>query len=134
MIEIKPGPELDWAVAEAVGAKPRIGKDRRSVVVAIEDGRIMRHLAIPTDPDAACNGAFVPFSPSTDLNAAFQAAESIGLFDYEIPPGYRLSLFRSDANTWSVSRPGMIADAFTPALALAICAAILKLKEIDHGT
>jgi hypothetical protein len=128
MTEIKPGRELDVAVAEAVGAKPRIGKDRRSVVVAIEDGRIMRHLAIPTGPNAACNGAFVPFSPSTDLNAAFQAAEAVGLF---AEPHFMM-LGMTYNNKWVIYCGGDCLEYFSEACdtpALAICDAILKLKE-----
>lgn len=93
-IKIKPGPELDCAVAEAIGTK-------------------------------TCH----PFRPSTDLNAAFAAAEKVGLFDE-----FWRTLGRDElGETWGVFEQGFgkttIAGEQHETPALAICAAILELKE-----
>lgn len=92
MIEIKPGVELDKAVARAIGL-----------------------------PD------WKSFRPSTDMNAAFAAAEKVELFwdcnlGFGHPDGRRV---------WVIDTfdDGVIAEASNPALA--ISAAILKMKEND---
>jgi len=130
MIEIKAGAELDEAVADAIDLQyfPRTGLlDDSSHTVLItprewDEIRGIEH--ITCEGDIAC----IPFQPSIDLNAAFAAAEKVELFDHETPPSYRRCLFGVDDDTWCVGGPGLSADGPTPALA--ICAAILKLKEV----
>jgi hypothetical protein len=108
---LEPGPELDQTVAVAVGIEGRIG----------DDG--FARLARPNSRD------YLVWSPSTDLKTAFAAAEKVGLFD---PGG--LTCFNG---IWMVSRLSsdvtaptcVIAEAPTPALA--ICEAILELKEAE---
>ena len=117
MIEIKPGYKLNTAVAEAIGLTWQ--EATRFVMAAWlhEDGWCYRKLP----------------HFSTDLNAAFVAMEKV----------------TSDAGRWSIQRvgPQWIADLCLPdpeslvlgkgicatysTPALAICAAILKLKEIE---
>jgi hypothetical protein len=93
-IEIKPGLELDRAVAEVVG--------------------------VPMPPWAS-----EPWSPSTDLNAAFAAAEKVGLLADD-----RVLFRHRNPDHWVIWGDydgSEFARGTTPALA--ICAAILKLKE-----
>ena len=131
MIEIKAGAELDEAVADAIDLQyfPRTGPFSGLPYVAVlitlrewDEIRGIEH--ITCEGDIAC----IPFQPSIDLNAAFAAAEKVELFDHETPPSYRRCLFGVDDDTWCVGGPGLSADGPTPALA--ICAAILKLKEV----
>jgi hypothetical protein len=139
MIEIKEGPELDRAVAEVIGFRPRdIGYN-------------------PSTQDMPCSeyfrgadsgivsGAvwiwknereFDPYRPSVDLNDAFHAAEAVGLFF-----GCSHILGRGSANepngSWWVhhtrdrddelSEYSQVGSGVTAALA--ICAAILKVKQ-----
>ena len=108
MVEIKAGRELDRAVAEVVG--------------------------VPMPPWAS-----EPYSPSTDLNASFAAAEKVGLFTG--PPDVHLAMTKD--GRWEIlmgstgyrgrigktivcGEMGYVSREPTPALA--ICAAILKLK------
>ena len=126
MIEIKEGPELDRAVAEAIGW-PKL----RCAFVYYGDGgyegalfRCSRCGDVVWDsihsPDQACLPKY-----STDLNAAWAAAEKVflvfrlqcrGLNRYEFECEY------PGDDGWS--RCGEFSTG-----ALAICAAILKLKE-----
>ena len=62
------------------------------------------------------------FRPSTDLNAAFEAAEKVGLFS-----SYDQFTIENHGGRWCLHREGGVHDGDT--LALAICAAILALKE-----
>ena len=105
MIDIKAGRELDQAVAEAIGLESW-GHRCKNCGSLEFDAKL--------------------FHPSTDLNAAFAAAEKVGLFDTE---GSNAGLGQAYAEdvTWTVSFVGSIVYKSTPALA--ICAAILKLKE-----
>ena len=92
MLEIKAGPELDRAVAEAIWLRP--------------------------EDYFGDNGEFVPFRPSTDLNAAFAAAERAGMF---------LELNRLSWG-WQAGTHAMKANyAVGPTPALAICAAVLEV-------
>lgn len=113
--KIKPGTELDQAVAKAIGWE-YAGYCRRGPMFAknSEDG-LKDHVEVGID-----------WTPSTNLNHAFKAAEKIGLFDYSMPHGYRRCLFRINLETWRIGGPDFKTDAQTPALA--VCAAILKLK------
>ena len=85
------------------------------------DRAVAKVVGVPMPPWASN-----PYSPSTDLNAAFAAAEKVRLFD-------RRSL-HCDDDGWNVGAYyyhaedcEYISEAPTPALA--ICAAIQKLKE-----
>lgn len=101
MIEIKPGPELDRAVA-AVAFNMHFDRKRF--------GDCPKY--------------------STDLNAAFVAAFAVGLFRdsgrYHLKPGKTRSLI-IDESMLNERCDTVFCYSATPALA--ICAAILKLKE-----
>ena len=100
MITIEAGAELDSAVAEAIA----------------EDHEIYR---------------VRPYS--TDLNSAFAAAERAGLFDPDGPEAF-LSQHPAGSVEWKVwwqdsAAPDGGHAVYKSTPALAICAAILKLKE-----
>ncbi|WP_455387470.1 hypothetical protein [Petrachloros mirabilis] len=101
VIEIKPGMELDSAIAKIVG--------------------------VPMPPWAS-----EPYRPSTDLNAAFAAAKKAGLFDgvrdghlFKKGSRWHCSFARHVHTDWN---PYGITNVESSSPALAICAAILKLK------
>ena len=110
--ELKPGDETDRLVAESVGATKDVAGDWSL------NGEKIGTQSMEGDWD---------FHPSSDLNDAFWAAEQVGLFD-----DYSLG-WRRVYNRWELSKfipmdgPYKIAHAETPAMA--ICKAILKLKE-----
>ena len=125
MIEIKPGAELDRAVAEAVGLTwPVVERPERRVVGLYE---VIPGNAVKVGArDDLVTDAMIP-NYSTDLNAAFAAAEKVGLFDK-----YRLG--RLNNGDWELvlncdcpMEDEFIACERTPTLAM--CAAILELKE-----
>ena len=106
MIEIKAGPELDRAVAEAIGE------------------------AYAAEAPEGFVGIWDKWGPdllrySTDLTAAFSAAEKVGLFE-----DYQLRKYRAVERRWDMIQKDndwhTTPQAPTPALA--ICAAILILK------
>jgi len=75
---------------------------------------------------------WMPFEPTTDLNAAFAAAEKVGLFSETF---WRTLGMDELGETWGVFdqdgwMKGTIAGDQHDTPALAICAAILKLKEM----
>lgn len=118
MIEIKEGPELDRAVAEAIGIKHQF-LEMTGVVVDLQvwDDLFRQSSGVELSSP-------VRFRPSHDLNAAFAAAEKVGLF------GDDGSLRNSiDSSDWVYKSFNQYARAKTPALA--ICAAILKAKGHD---
>ena len=133
MVEIKPGPELDLAVADAIdyhryiatGHKEDPDSNDSPAMIGLLYCResIIERLRCD-DPKfpASCIPNF-----SIDLNTAWAAAEVVGLFDYDILPSYRRCLFRKDSETLCVAGPGLTGEGPTPALA--ICAAILELKK-----
>ena len=108
-IEIKAGLELDRAVAGLIGLTCThrvLGTDEEYYV----------------DPRDGASAIPRRFQPSTDLNAAFAAAEAVGLWEdkyFLAPIG---SIWRCYQLDWGYVN---ISDAATPSLA--ICAAILKL-------
>jgi len=129
---IKPGPELDQAVAEAVNPWCSVGMCASSGCIDLPVSQVGD--TVETDPDVLAvwkwNGrrewrTLPKFS--TDLNAAFKAAqETFG------QNGFRV--YCDDKHSWCEhwKRPGdpnslIHGEASTPALA--ICAALLKLKE-----
>ena len=105
-MEIKPGPELDRAVAEAIGWW-------------IDAAR-------PLDWSGSNGVSVEEFWPSRDLNDALAAAEEVGLFKqygYCEAAGQHVISKTVPVKSWMDT----VAHEATPALA--ICAAILKLKE-----
>lgn len=119
-IEIKAGPKLDAAVANALG---------NEFVLESTDGVCLVWEGDVTDPSL-----YKEFCPSTDLNDAFEAADQCGLFVDEF------ACLRIDAcplyEWWQVSREidtdygieeEMLAD-YCKTPALAICEAILALS------
>ncbi len=139
MNTIKPGPELDRAVAEAVGWTHKICVGYRDeagndldAAEAISAGcslLAVRKLIYKT-VDAKTGGKYIP-RYSTDLNAAFEAAEKVGLFSETF---WRTLGMDEFGETWGVfEQDGAVKKTVagenhdTPALA--ICAAILKRRE-----
>jgi len=117
MIEIKEGPELDRLVADAIGISFD-REDPRGVVIELGE-------AIHPYMPAMWSPTMV-FNPSVDLTAAFSAAEKVGLFE-----DYQLRKYRAVERRWDMIQKDndwhTTPQAPTPALA--ICAAILILKE-----
>lgn len=118
--DLTPGLELDKAIAKACGFKVRV----------------RNHLGTGEPLDLVIDATGNYFHPSTDLNCALEAAKAVGLFqscDHILGCGS----VDSPNGPWFVnhtryrdselSRESEVASAATPALA--ICAAILKLKE-----
>jgi hypothetical protein len=136
--EIKAGPELDEKIAEAVGWRKQCDFEwtgdsdhENSVYQCKQCGEIVLDDCEPTTQE--CIPQF-----STDLNAAFAAAERVELFDHD--HGEQESyLGKTIDGEWEVlvGATGWQGNACgelgyltrEPAPALAICAAILKLKE-----
>jgi hypothetical protein len=117
-IKPKPGRELDKAVAEAIGLESAIFRIS-GVHVTLQEWDELRGVEHHTyEGNMPC----LQFHPSGDLNAAFAAAEKVGIFD-----GGDMLQKLSDGiwEVWGVHNE--IGRGATPALA--ICAAILKLKE-----
>jgi hypothetical protein len=125
MTTLTPGPELDARVAEACGVKGRICE--RDDGMAFHENR-PPHVACPDLPGD-------PWQPSTDANAALDAAEKGGLFKDGI---HTVALAWSEQG-WSVIRGEGVhcvslscGNFATPCLA--ICAAILALAETSRLT
>ncbi len=114
MVEIKPGAELDRAVAEAIGLKAT-HKVLCGGYYFVRPGDEME--AFP-----------VKFAPSVDLNAAFAAAEKAGVFEGN---GRVLRMEVFDG-TWEVAQLYAYFEVIVSSedtLSLAICAAILELAK-----
>jgi hypothetical protein len=115
-VSIEPGPELDRAVAEAIGYSPAILHGPcGEVPVFARDGEL----------------PLQDFRPSTDLNAAFVAAEKVGLwkeYGYCQASGQHVISRTVPVATWSDSISHNPESA-----ALAICEATLRLKEVSDG-
>ncbi len=98
MVEIKAGAELDRAVAEAIANFGTV------------------------HPDGVFSPALpIPFRPSVDLNAAFDASEAVGLFDVHWLGKLQTGWVVHEMDT------GPISECETASLA--ICAAILELAK-----
>ncbi len=115
--ELEAGPELDAAVAKAVGLD----------VVNEDKGDLQRIVFRKDNRDYFAAEKVVHWQPSRDLNAAFEAAEKCGLFET-----FMLCKF---ATRWilvdeSHNCPFGRADSPT----VAICRAILKLKGERCGS
>ena len=130
MIEIKPGPELDRAVAEAIGLQVEEYYLPSFCAVFLPDGKTADEFGAKGFAASLDSGERpVHWAPSTDLDAAFAAAEGVGLFD---DPSVLLRKGQRNGEIcWFLDRdvgiPISIVFAHTPALA--ICAAVLKLAE-----
>jgi len=120
VIEIKEGPDLDLAVAEVIGL----------VCQAMVLGNGMQFFFDPRDPLPGLR----TFLPSTNLDDAFRAAEAVGLFNV-VRDGPEVHLAKTIDGQWEIltggSEMGYIAREATPALA--ICAAILKVKTLEQS-
>ena len=131
-VEIKEGPELDRAVAEAIGIRRKImvGGSKPGCVGLFTTRSAVEVIEVGAE-DVRC-----PVQEcSTDLNAAFAAAEAVGLFSETFWHTLGMGEFGED---WCVyEQDGAVKRSLThdqPTAALAICAAILTLKCIDPQT
>jgi len=115
--DLEAGPELDAAVAKKCGWEPSVREApfNKGVHCTLMDDEI---------PDALIPLGF--FEPSTNLIAAFEAAEKCGLFDC-----CSLGRHTIGDRAWCVftddAEGDTVAEASTPALA--ISRAILKLES-----
>jgi len=137
MTEIEPRPELDWAVAKAIGLKTAATMRYHEsslddipscvrVLLSPREWDEMRGIDHPTcEGDVAC----VPFRPSTDLNAAFAAAEKAAASKQGFGEWDMSTYIGRDERGWSCQIGDTTERSFEATPALAICAAILKLKE-----
>ena len=119
MTEIKAGTVVDLAIAKAIGMTTAV-EFKGDILISSRERDELRGIEHPT-----CEGsvACIPFSPSKDLNAAFAAAKKVGLFEIRCLAQNSSEQWR----IWNYDPTELVAPAETPALA--ICAAILKLKE-----
>lgn len=122
--ELVAGPELDRRIAEAFGLEAAVFGSGLVFV----SSREWDDIGGGNFRGAHAGVASMAFQPSRDLNMAFEAAEKMGLFDA------RELCLGSDEGAWSLFRTArfgsdceVISRATTPALA--ICEAILKLRE-----
>lgn len=115
-VEIKAGTELDRAVAEAVGL--------------VATHKVLGGGYFFSDPRDGTGAAPIEIYPSMDLNAAFYAAEKIGLFDTE-RDGPEVHLAKTIDGRWEIltggTEMGYVSREDSPALA--ICAAILAVTK-----
>jgi len=121
MVEIKAGPELDRAVAEAIGVDHQFS-EMAGVMVSL---RVWDELMKQSHEVEISTP--VRFRPSRDLNAAFAAAEKVRLFDCDHGMLRKLC---DDPDTWCFGDP-LGTTIYCSIPALAICAGILKLKSMD---
>lgn len=113
MFEIKSGPELDFAVAKAIGLNV-VGNEIDDREVWVADDIDLSHM----------------FQPSVDLRTTFEAAEKVGLFHASgntHGQGPWVSLICGPTGWLIMKGERCIGRGETPALA--ICAAILNLYE-----
>jgi hypothetical protein len=138
-IEIKVGPELDRAVAEAMSLDERWGFYACEHCGAAHfDCYTVADWAFCSCPKPQDGPiprlSLADFRPSTDLNAAFAAARQVGLFGdwllgrHQGRHGRPCPWYFEDQS----KRPMQGVLCATPALA--ICAAILKLKGLTCPT
>ncbi len=114
MKEIKPGAELDYEVAEAIGWKHLDDKE-----------------LVGSPPRDTCKHSPIPCF-SADLNDAFAAADEVGLFtpqENDRGQGPWVSLHRGPLGWFVKSGETCIGRGWGDSPALAICAAILELKR-----
>lgn len=110
-VEIKAGPELDMAVAEAIGMNATIYYNHEFSKNIC--------LLLPSEKE---------FEPSTDLNDAFDAAKKAASNQFG---DWELSTYVGGESGWTCQIGDSAERAFADTAALAICAAILKLNALD---
>jgi hypothetical protein len=119
MVNTDPTTKLDLAVAKAIGLEDIVSDFGDMIFITPREWDEVRGIKHPTcEGDVAC----VRFQPSVDLNAAFAAAEAAGVFN-------EWSLRRGDGDWYFEGSFESTLGVEAPTPALAICAAILKLKE-----
>lgn len=111
---LTPGPELDARVAAACGATPVFSFVPPNLWKFADGKRVNQD----------------DWRPSTDLNAAFEAAEKVGLF----APRNNITVWKIH-DDWRASFNHDNGRGFTcPTLPLALCAAILALHPPKEST
>jgi len=121
MTEIKPGPELDLAVARALGWEGQIIEG---------DGELLLDYCEVVDAlDKLC--AWRDWNPSEDANHALEAAEAFGLCCPDKHDCELGQMLYCGELVWFVCHLHKTIHAST--LPLAICAAIIKLSEEVRG-
>lgn len=119
------GPELDLAVARAIGLESALLYEGKVLITHREWDEIRGIEHTTCEGDVAC----IPFRPSVDLNAAFAVAEFVGS-RYELERQYESIVVNNNRYlAWIEDDRRCRGAEFGPTPALAICAAILKLKE-----
>lgn len=139
--ELKPGPDTDKLVAEAVGLKEVIMDDTVELHCYVSP---REKDELDGTPHNTCEGGYLScdvFAPSTDLNDAFWAAEQVNLFNNFIltkegvfrparPAKYVVCDIKwayADLRGEETGDFRCLSQEITPAMA--VCIAILKLKE-----
>ena len=118
-MNLEPGPELDAMVAKALRLNSVTTIDGRFFISGVDKC----HLAGKGDCNHHSALACYPWSPSTDANAALEAAEWAGLLDHYYLCGANGAWDFVDFS----ERPMWLEGCKT--LPHAICLAILKAKE-----
>jgi len=123
MIKIKEGPELDLAVAEAIGVKCYLSKERDTPLCLVTGpgSEVLNKL---NASGVSWRNTF-PFQPSIDLNSALAAAEKVS--DYFVLNKCEFTEGKWDCKLVATDLATEWYRADTPALA--ICAAILKAND-----
>lgn len=127
--------EIDWAIAGVIGLQSHvwhmvsIKSPIYSVLITSREWDEIRGIEHET-----CEGsvACILFRPSTDLSVAFVVARMTGVFKLETSNTIRLWIEETEEGVgvsfWK-NQTEVIAGGEGATLALAICAAILKLKK-----
>lgn len=114
MTEIKPGAELDIAVARACGLSASLDTEHETERLCI--------IWVEGPPG---HFSWLRWSPSTDANEALQAANATGLVSSRV-------YIHPRVGSWLIAwcdDDGYVVEVREATLCLAICAAILKLSE-----
>lgn len=125
IVKLKAGAELDAAVAKTVGLPFAIYNG--SVLCHIGDHAIWRDG--PNVEFKTIGIKTLPWSPSTSIDHAFEAAEKFRLFDFRAigkDDGWEVIEHQGNGEYTSIVERCETAP-------LAICAAILKLEGIECG-
>jgi len=119
--ELEAGPELDFAVGKAIGLDVEIATN------FVDDHGRYDRVCVENIPGTGCGSGSFLFSPSTSLDAAFEAAEKVGLFR-------NCESLHLQFSGWSIIRTDIEGAWFTlgrgSTVPLAICRAILAFKGI----
>ena len=127
MTEIKPGPELDRAVAKAIGIEDTTIHTRTHAILITprEWDKLLGREHITCEDEVAR----IPFRPSTTIATAFAAAEKAAASKQGFGEWDMSTYIGRDEHGWSCQIGDATERSFEATPALAICAAILKLKE-----